>query len=235
MLRLLQWLNRHEAALRLILFITGLSPAATLLGQSLLGELGFNPFNTLMNTTGQWAIGFLLASLAVTPLRRWLSALCRLLRASGGKRLSDWNFLFKARRMIGLFAFFYASVHLAVYLHLEVNWQLVWTLDDLAERPFLIPGLAGWLILLMLAVTSPTAVQRAMKRHWRRLHRLSYPLVVIAIWHIWWAAKTENSLHYSYIVLAFAFLMHRLLASRVRRFRRRDDLGMAVDRPQRPL
>jgi sulfoxide reductase heme-binding subunit YedZ len=164
------------------------------------GSLGLNPdpVNYITHFTGDWAIWILLADLAITPVRRLHPSL---------------SFLIRFRRMVGLYAFFYATLHLSTYVflfsgydiptafagvkagHLVEVWtqfKLVWPTmwQDILKRRFIQVGFAVWVILLMLAVTSPTAVLRAMGgKNWQRLHRLIYLAIFLAVVHFWWSVK----------------------------------------------
>lgn len=157
-----------------------------------------DPVNDITHITGQWGLWILLASLAVTPLRRLHPKLGNLIRF---------------RRLIGLYAFFYVTLHLATYLFLYsgydlpaavhgarsghpgqlwTQWVAVWptVLDDLKKRRFIQVGLLSWVILLALAVTSPLAVLRAMGgKNWQRLHRTVYVAAAAACIHFWWLVK----------------------------------------------
>lgn len=158
-----------------------------------------DPVNYLTHFTGDWALWILLADLAITPVRRISPKLAWLIRF---------------RRMVGLYAFFYATLHLMVYIflfsgydvptamaglkagHLAEPWtqfKLVWPsmVDDVLKRRFIQVGLLAWLILLALAITSPQRVLRAMGgKNWQRLHRLVYLGAAAACVHYWWMVKT---------------------------------------------
>jgi sulfoxide reductase heme-binding subunit YedZ len=158
-----------------------------------------DPVNFLTHFTGNWALWILLADLAITPLRRLSVSLAWLIRF---------------RRMIGLYAFFYATLHLSIYVFLfsgynvpdaiagvraghlaepftqfKLIWPTIW--GDILKRRFIQVGLLAWLILLSLAVTSPQRVLRAMGgKNWQRLHRLIYVAAAAACIHFWWLVKT---------------------------------------------
>lgn len=158
-----------------------------------------DPVNYITHFTGDWALWILLLDLAITPVRRIHSSLAWLVRL---------------RRMIGLYAFFYATLHLMTYVflfsgydvptavaglkagHLGEPWRqlkLIWPtmLDDVKKRPFIQVGLFAWVLLLALAVTSPLPVLRWMGgKNWSRLHRLIYLAGVAAVVHYWWLVKT---------------------------------------------
>ena len=158
-----------------------------------------DPVNYITHLTGYWALWFLLAGLAVTPVRRLHAAL---------------GWMIRFRRMLGLYAFFYATLHLLTYVllfsgydmagaidgvregHLLQPWvqlKMIWPtmLDDLQKRRFIQVGLLAWVILLALAVTSPQRVLRAMGgKNWQRVHRLVYVAAALACVHYWWLVKT---------------------------------------------
>lgn len=177
-----------------------LAPFLVLLNRYRTGafDLEADPVASITHFTGDWALWLLLVSLAVTPLRR--------LHASLGN-------LIRFRRMLGLYAFFYASLHLLVYIflfsgydiqtawaglrHGQVavlwkQWLMVWpgVLEDLQKRRFIQVGLAAWVLLLALAVTSPNVIMRKLGgKNWQRLHRLVYVAAIGACIHYWWLVK----------------------------------------------
>ena len=185
---------------KVLVHLVCLVPALGLLYQAKTGWLQqqADPVNFLTHATGNWALWILLASLVVTPLRRLHAKLSNLIRF---------------RRMLGLYAFFYATLHLATYMFLftgydvptawaglthghvgEVwrQWLVVWptVIDDLKKRRFIQVGLLAWVILLALAVTSPNVVLRKMGgKNWQRLHRLVYVAGAAACVHFWWLVK----------------------------------------------
>ncbi len=229
-LSLFDWFNRHNGWFRILVFSTSLIPAALLLLDFQRNQLGFNPFEALITRTGFWAMVFLLITLAITPLRRWLNYLCKLAKLKYGKRLADWNFLIKARRMLGLFSFFYLCWHAGIYLHLEADWSLSWFLQDLADRPFLSAAAVAWLFSCLLAITSPQLARKKMGRHWRHLHRLMYPLCVLAVAHALMEPRTTEYLAVAFAIITAILLLHRLLARFIKSFYRPDDTGLEAKR-----
>lgn len=139
------------------------------------GSLGVNPIETLTHTTGEWALYWLLASLAVTPLRRLL----------------HWNWLIRLRRVMGLCCFYYALLHFFVYLVFDhlFDWVGIW--EDIVERPYITVGFGAFFILLPLAITSVDSMQRRLGRYWIRLHQLVYPAAIMVIIHYWWLVKSD--------------------------------------------
>jgi sulfoxide reductase heme-binding subunit YedZ len=152
-----------------------LSPFALLVYQAVTNTLGPDPTSTITLTTGYNALLLLILSLAITPLR-FLSP-----------RLS-W--LIKFRRLLGLFAFFYASLHLATYVALYMNFDLTVFKTDITKRRFIIAGFTAYLLLLPLAATSTTwAIRKLGGKRWNRLHKLVYVAAVCGIVHYWWQVK----------------------------------------------
>ena len=161
--------------LKIITWALCLLPAAMLTYEAITNSLGPDPTSYLSLTTGSDALLLLLLSLTITPLR------------SLSPRLS-W--LIKFRRLLGLFAFFYATVHLAVYvaLYMNLDWSVFRT--DITKRRFIIAGFAAWTLLLPLAATSTTwAIRKMGGKNWNRLHKLVYVAAVCAVIHYWWQVK----------------------------------------------
>jgi sulfoxide reductase heme-binding subunit YedZ len=193
--------NRTIAYVKVLVHVLCLLPALFLLRMYFNGKLALepDPVNYITHFTGDWALWMLLGSLTITPLRRLYARL-------------SWTIRF--RRMIGLYAFFYGTLHLLTYVllfsgydvpaalaglrvgHLLEPWRqlkIIWPsiLDDIQKRKFIQVGFAAWVILLMLAVTSPQRVLRAMGgKNWQRLHRLIYLAGALACIHYWWLVKT---------------------------------------------
>ena len=225
-----RWFNQNDHWFRVLLFSTSSVPILLLLFDIQFARLGFNPFETLIHRTGFWSMLFLILTLAITPLRRWLGGFSKILALTYGKRLADWNFLIKSRRMLGLFSFFYLSVHFGVYLHLELDWHFQWFYQDLVERWFVAVGFAAWVVSLLLAVTSPLWVRRRMGRRWRQLHRSMYLLSLLAIVHVLMEAKVGELDGLIYGVLVVVLLLHRLFVRAIKQWRREDDNGLEVER-----
>ncbi len=161
--------------LKPLIFLLCLMPLAQLGWGLYSGVLQPNPVEALLHGTGDWALRLLLVTLAITPLRR----------LSGWRRPVLW------RRMLGLFSFFYAALHFAIWLVLdrELMWGLV--LEDLGKRPYIMVGFAALLILLALAVTSNVFSMRRLGANWKRLHRLAYLAALLGIVHYWWLVKAD--------------------------------------------
>jgi sulfoxide reductase heme-binding subunit YedZ len=166
-------------ALKALLFVAALLPLARLvLGGTLewFGGLGANPIELVTRSTGTWTLVLLVASLAVTPLRR----------ATG------LNWLVRLRRMLGLFAFFYAVLHFTTYLWFDQWFDVQAMVKDVIKRPFITMGALAFVLMIPLAATSTDAMVRRLGRRWSMLHRLVYAVAVAAILHYWWHKAGKN-------------------------------------------
>jgi len=177
--------------LKPLLFLLLLLPLGGLIWQGLAGGLGANPVEQITRSTGDWALRLLLLSLAVTPLRR----------------LTGWPELLRLRRMIGLYCFFYASLHLATYVWLDLGFNLSWVLEDVLKRPYITVGFAVFLMLVPLAATSNQWSIRRLGRRWKRLHRLAYLCGIGGVVHYLWLVKAdlrEPLIYLGVLLLLFA-------------------------------
>jgi methionine sulfoxide reductase heme-binding subunit len=166
-------------ALKAALFVAALLPLARLVLAGTLdwfGGLGANPIELVTRSTGTWTLVLLVASLAVTPLRR----------ATG------LNWLVRLRRMLGLFAFFYAVLHFITYLWFDQWFDVQAIVKDVIKRPFITMGFLAFVLMLPLAATSTDAMLRRLGRRWSTLHRLVYAVAVAAILHYWWHKAGKN-------------------------------------------
>ncbi len=156
-----------------LVFVLALAPFLRLAFRAFQGNLGVNPAETLQLETGTWALRFLLITLAVTPLRR----------------VTGWNPLIQLRRMLGLFAFFYAFAHVLTYLVLDQFFAFDLMLADVAKRPFITAGFVAFVLMIPLALTSTKRWIRRLGRRWQLLHRLIYISGVAAAVHYLWKVK----------------------------------------------
>ena len=186
-------------------FVLCLVPLARLVYGGAANSLGANPIETFTRSTGWWTLFLLMVTLAVTPVRRWTGA----------------NWLLKLRRMAGLFAFFYASVHLLTFVWFDHWFDLAAILKDVVKRPFVTVGFAAYLMLLPLALTSTNRMVRRLGRNWQRLHRLVYPIATLGVIHFWWLVKRDLT-----EPVAFALVLALLLG--IRLFWRMRAVGGAV-------
>ncbi len=181
--------------LKTLTWIACLSPFALLAYQAITNTLGPDPSSKIQLTTGYNALLLLILSLGVTPLRLI------------SPRLS-W--LIKFRRLLGLFAFFYASVHLATYLALYLNFDMSVLKTDLTRRRFIIAGFLAWAFLVPLAATSTTwAIRKLGGKRWNRLHKLVYLAAICGIVHYWWQVKPGVLSPMNLTIVLFVLLLAR--------------------------
>ncbi len=162
-------------SIKLVAQVLALLPAGILVYQALNDQLGADPVAALTHRTGDWALRFLLLSLAMTPLRHLLK--------------KSWPIRF--RRMLGLYCFFYACLHFSVYLFLDLGsyWSQIGA--DIIKHPFITIGFSAWLLLLPLALTSTQWMMRKLKKNWLKLHKLVYAIGVLAVIHYYWLVKSD--------------------------------------------
>ena len=177
-----------------LVFILALAPLAALVFLVLTGRTSANPAEDILLTTGIWALRFLLLALVITPLRR----------------MTGWNVLIQYRRMLGLFAFFYAAVHLASYIAFDRFFAFDEILTDVAKRPFITAGMAAFTLMLPLAVTSTKGWIRRLGRRWQTLHRLAYVAAIAGCLHFVWKVKVAIGEPVYYAAILAVLLAFRL-------------------------
>ncbi|HSW14904.1 MAG TPA: protein-methionine-sulfoxide reductase heme-binding subunit MsrQ, partial [Solimonas sp.] len=185
----LNWKPLHTW--RLAGWALGLTPAAWLGWCILKARLGPNPVEFLEHETGLWALRILLATLAMTPLRR----------------LTGRSEPIQIRRLLGLWAYFWITTHFSIYLTFDLEWSAAQLAKDLVKRTYITLGFSAWLLLLPLALTSTRGWQRRLKRRWLLLHRLVYPAAILGCLHFLWLVKSdirEPALYLGILGLLFA-------------------------------
>ena len=191
-------MNRATRLLKPAVFAAALLPLAWLVWRAATDGLGANPIETLIRDLGDWALRFLLIALAVTPLRR----------------LSGWGTVGRLRRMLGLFAFFYAVLHVSSYIGLDqfFDWRAIG--KDIVKRHYITVGMAALALLIPLAATSTQSmIRRLGGRAWRRLHRAVYVVAPLAVVHFWMMVKAGHARP-----LVYGLVAALLLAARLPRF-----------------
>ena len=191
--------------LRNLLFVLCLLPLVRLVVFAFLNRLGANPIEFITRNTGDWALYFLMGTLAITPLRR----------------LSGWNWLVRLRRMTGLYAFFYVFLHFTIFFWLDhfFDFQEMW--HDIVKRPFITVGMATFVLLIPLAATSTNAMVRYLGgKRWQWLHRLTYVIVPLGVLHFWWVKAGKNLLAQPILFASIvaALLLVRLLSPKNRQW-----------------
>jgi sulfoxide reductase heme-binding subunit YedZ len=182
--------------LKTVVWAICLTPLALLAKRALTGGLGANPIEFITHKTGFWALTFLVASLAVTPLRR----------------ITHWNEAIKFRRLIGLFAFFYALLHFTTYIVLDQFFDFHAITEDIVKRPYITVGFVAFVCLLALALTSTKGSIRRLGKRWTTLHRVVYAAGALAVLHFYWKRSAK---HNTSEPLVFAAILAVLLIARL--------------------
>ena len=183
--------------LKTILFIAATLPFLRLIVYTINDWLGANPVEFITRNTGDWTLYLLCITLAVTPLRR----------------LTGWNWLIRLRRMIGLFAFFYAALHFMTFLWFDHFFDVAEMLKDVVKRPFITVGFSAFVLLIPLAATSTnTMIKRLGGKRWQWLHRLIYLIAPLGILHSWWMKAGKNDFSQP---IVFGLIVAALLLARV--------------------
>ncbi|MGH9782765.1 MAG: sulfite oxidase heme-binding subunit YedZ, partial [Terriglobia bacterium] len=158
------------------LFVASLYPLAYLVWLGLTGGLGADPVEFIRRSTGTWTLDFLVITLSVTPLRR----------ATG------WHWLVRLRRMFGLYAFFYATIHVVTYFWLDQLFDLAAIWRDVLKRPLITIGFLSFVLMIPLAVTSTDRMARWLGgKRWQQLHRAVYLVAIAGVVHFWWLVKLD--------------------------------------------
>jgi len=182
--------------LKLLVFVICLGPAFVLTWKGFHNRLGANPIDVITRTTGHWTLTFLLITLGVTPVRR----------------ITSMAWLIRFRRMLGLYAFFYGSLHLMTYVWLDKFFDIHDMLHDIARRRFITAGMTAWTLMLPLALTSTAGwIRRLGGKRWRILHRLIYFSAAAGVIHFIWLVKADLRRPLTYGAVLAALLAFRLL------------------------
>ena len=179
-------------------FLAALTPFAYLVYGAFTDGLGTNPVETMTHQTGEWGLRFLLITLAISPLRRLFGA--------------AW--LTKLRRMLGLFAFFYACLHFLTYIWLDQFFDFAEILHDIPQRPFITIGFVSFMLLIPLAITSTKKMQQRLKRNWKRLHQLIYVIPMLVVVHFIWSLKADYSEPFYYTLVFLVLMIERAYQAR---------------------
>ena len=176
------------------IFFMALIPFIWLLLKVFQNDLGPDPAQALSIETGEWALRFLLLTLTITPFRQ-------IFRVAEIARL---------RRMIGLFAFFYASIHFLSWMAFILAFRWLAIAEELVERPYITVGFLAYVILFLLGVTSTNSMVRRLGKNWKRLHKFIYAASILAIVHLWWILRTDVTEAVIYGVLLATLLGYRI-------------------------
>jgi sulfoxide reductase heme-binding subunit YedZ len=199
-------------ATKIALFAFALIPLARLLWKALHDGLGANPIEVITHSTGDWTLILILATLAITPLRR----------------ITRQYWLISLRRMIGLFAFFYGTLHFLTYIWLDKFFDLHEMFEDIAKRPFITIGFSAYLLLIPLALTSTAwSIRRLGGKNWQRLHRLIYLTGILGVIHYAWLVKADHRKPIEYGIILSILLLYRI-GIWAREKRRQQGISVAI-------
>lgn len=188
--------------LKPLLFCLSLLPAGRLLWAAHTGDFGANPVEFVQRWTGTWTINFLVLTLCITPLRS----------------ITGWHALIRVRRMLGLFTFFYATLHFLAFIGFDHDFAVDAIFRDILKRPFVTVGFAAWAIMLPLALTSSNyAIRKLGGRRWQDLHRSIYLIAILACVHYFWLVKATALLW----PIGYTLTIGLLLAWRIQAWRRK--------------
>ena len=180
--------------IKIPIFFISLLPILIIFYQIIFNQLGPEPVKEITHFTGEWTLIFICLTLSMTPL----------------KRLTNLTMWVSFRRMLGLFVFFYASLHLLTYIGIDYrfNWQPI--LDDVFKKKYIFIGFAAWVLLIPLAITSSQKMIKLLKNNWKRLHRLIYIIAIFGSLHYIWLSKTIFFKPLVYLVIILVLLALRI-------------------------
>ena len=184
----------NQIYIKRLIFIVSLWPVSSLGFAIFLNNLGANPVEFIERHFGKWALIFLCLTLSMTPLRR----------------ITHMNQWILYRRMLGLFTFFYATVHLLCYIGLDYQFAWIDIKNDIIEHRYVLVGFLGWLLLLPLAITSSDKMIRKLKFNWKKIHRLIYLIAILGVLHFLWLVKKDITEPLIYAFIIFILFLLRL-------------------------
>lgn len=200
--------------LKLLAFLACLGPLTILLWKGFHEQLGANPVDVITRSTGKWTLTFLLITLSVSPLRK----------------LAGLPWLVRFRRMLGLFAFFYGSLHLMTYVWLDKFFDVNAMLHDIAKRRFITAGMTAWVLMLPLALTSTAGwIRRLGGQRWQRLHRLIYFSAAAGVIHFIWLVKADLRRPLTYGAILCALLGLRAVMWAAAKWRTRQTVAARAE------
>ena len=179
---------------KIIVFFLSLWPIYIITYQIIFNQLGPEPVDRIINHFGEWTLIFILLTLSMTPMRKITKSL-------------EW---IKFRRMLGLFAFFYASIHMLSYVGLDYRFDFKPLINDVLKKKFIFIGFSAWLLLIPLAVTSSEKMVRLLKHNWKKIHRLIYVIAIFGVLHFIWLSKTIFFKPLIFLIVLIILLLFRI-------------------------
>ena len=203
--------HRSIVWLKVLLWALCLTPLGLLVWRGFQGKLSANPLEFIQHKTGFWALTLIMVTLSITPLRR----------------ITGWNRMIQLRRPLGLFAFFYATLHFLTYLVFDQFFDFAAIVDDIAKRPYITVGFPAFVLLIPLAITSTKGWIRRLGKRWQLVHRLVYLSSTLAVLHFFWKRSVKEDV---FEPLVFAGILACLLAFRFARGRGAEMLRSLIRR-----
>ena len=179
---------------KIIVFFLSLWPIYLITYQIVFNQLGPEPVDRIINHFGEWTLIFILLTLSMTPLKKITKSI-------------EW---IKFRRMLGLFTFFYASIHMLSYVGLDYRFDFEPLINDVLKKKFIFIGFSAWLLLIPLAVTSSEKMVRLLKQNWKKIHRLIYIIGIFGVLHYIWLSKTIFFKPLIFLILLIILLLFRI-------------------------
>ncbi len=179
---------------KIFVFLLCLWPLYSIIYQIFYNNLGAEPVDKIINHFGEWTLIFIFLTLSMSPL----------------KRITNSTVWIKFRRMLGLFVFFYASIHLLSYVGLDYRFDFQPILNDVLKKKFVFIGFAAWLLLIPLAITSSNKMMRILKHNWKKIHRLIYVIGIFGVLHFVWLSKTIFFKPLIFLVILIILLLFRV-------------------------
>ena len=177
-----------------LVFFLSLWPIYVISYQIIFNQLGPEPVDRIINHFGEWTLIFILLTLSMTPLKKITKSI-------------EW---IKFRRMLGLFTFFYASIHMLSYVGLDYRFDFEPLINDVLKKKFIFIGFSAWLLLIPLAVTSSERMVRLLKQNWKKIHRLIYIIGIFGVLHYIWLSKTIFFKPLIFLILLIILLLFRI-------------------------
>jgi len=177
-----------------VIFFLSSIPFIIIIAKIFLDQLGPEPIKEITHHTGEWTLLFLVFTLSMSPL----------------KRFTNLNIWISIRRMLGLFAFFYASLHMFTYVGLDYQFDLSAISKDILTKKFIFVGFAAWFLMIPLALTSSKKMMNVLRKNWKKLHRLIYLISILGVIHFLWLVKKDLTEPLIYLLIIIILLILRI-------------------------
>jgi sulfoxide reductase heme-binding subunit YedZ len=207
--------KKYWVIIKICVFLLNLSPFVLLLIAAIQNQLGANPVQALHHGFGDWTLRFLCIGLALSPY----------------KKITGQNWPTRFQRMIGLFSFFYATLHFLVFIVLDLSFSWDAFKDEVSESPYILMGLLTYFLMIPLAATSTKAMQKRLGKNWKKLHRLVYVIAITALIHYFWLVKADYSQPLVYALIIFLLLSYRMLLFFLKKTNKKQSLSGRANKP----